>query len=989
MLNHKPTLPEAADGWGIGKSYQSPSPLQEWINGSAVDPALASANIRILDPDEVLESLLGDRLERLATKTKYSQSRFYVTAAVRDLLTPEMEEVASAGWWCSGLDPDTDFRTETAWGCWKPLLPRTDSRRNRVIKYEHPRSAPTRLFFLRVPGGVARRIGHRWSIPAAAVPDDVLRGVDGAFWRWWKVETRLPLFITEGAKKAASLLSAGFPAIAVSGIWNGTAGKRLHPDLAGLPLEGRQTIILFDYSDSPRGQRDLRIASLRLGKLLHKEKGADVGIAMLAGPHKGVDDVLAAGLSLSDPSVVELLPLSDFERFHFQVEGMLRREPDQLATTQYLADSVVIPADAPLVLIKSGMGSGKSRLIQNHVAPVIATGERPVLGFYHRRSLASADSVLMGVGFGAEAAPGSPIRHLGLFACVDSLHPDSVVSFHGDHWGGSIVLMDEITQQVDHLLNGKTAIAKVRPAAIAHLTEALMRAHQIIGSDALLDNDTVSLMERLTGRTAHVIGSTFKPSEGRRCFIYGDELVWLANLEKEVKAGKPVFVTCTAADAGSTFSVKGLSALIRDWVPGIEVLEVDSSTVNDPNHPAAQLVRNPREVAARYRVIVASPATETGLSVDLVGHFGSVFSHASGATSVEGVAQAMNRVRDGMDRHLYAPERSPGSSLQVGNGGLTAEAVRKGQDEQSLIVRGLLSRAAEFNPEFVPMQDVWFDHWCQLAAKRNLQALHYRTSLLTLVESEGYELVPVESSAADTEAGKQIRQSLREQAKSRLVDQCERIATAEPITPAEAKKLEDSDHLTESQRLSLKRHQLQERYGTTPTPELAEADRQGIGPALRLHYWLTVGREKTIEHDLKVVRKHASSGRYWAPDVHGQTVTDKVELLTRKLDLPYWLAREGFFTADDEALNRLADLCRSHQAILKQILGTTFLPTARATTILQQLLNKVGYQLVRERVKSRNGGTRDEQQYRIEPIPLPSPMERQTLYEYWLRRESE
>jgi putative DNA primase/helicase len=48
----------------------------------------------------------------------------------------------------------------------------------------------------------------------------------------WFLSTGLPLIITEGAKKAAALVSAGYPAIALNGVWGwGTNEKDMFGEI--------------------------------------------------------------------------------------------------------------------------------------------------------------------------------------------------------------------------------------------------------------------------------------------------------------------------------------------------------------------------------------------------------------------------------------------------------------------------------------------------------------------------------------------------------------------------------------------------------------------------------------------------------------------------------------------------------------------------------------------------------------------------------------
>jgi hypothetical protein len=194
------------------------------------------------------------------------------------------------------------------WGCFHPDQPRWDHERDRARKYEHPISAPARSFWLKVPAAVAQLVAKRYrlELPAEVAADTT--GDAGAFWRWWAQTPALPLVVTEGAKKAAALLSIGVPAVALPGIWNGcrrtgekdpATGRRTGPmelltDLAAVPLAGRLAMVLFDHST--RKDPAEPKAAAALARLLLRAGARQALAGTVPGTHgKGADDHLANG----------------------------------------------------------------------------------------------------------------------------------------------------------------------------------------------------------------------------------------------------------------------------------------------------------------------------------------------------------------------------------------------------------------------------------------------------------------------------------------------------------------------------------------------------------------------------------------------------------------------------------------------------------------------------------------------------------------------
>jgi len=145
---------------------------------------------------------------------------------------------------------------------------------NRVIKYETPKGA-----------------GIRLDCPPPC--------------RSKLADPRVPLWVTEGQKKADALASRDLCAVALLGVWNfkGTnefGAVTFLADWDHIALGGRDVRIVFDSDVITKP--DVRKALDRLIEHLHR-KGAHVTAVYLpAGQHgkQGVDDYLAAGHSVDD-----------------------------------------------------------------------------------------------------------------------------------------------------------------------------------------------------------------------------------------------------------------------------------------------------------------------------------------------------------------------------------------------------------------------------------------------------------------------------------------------------------------------------------------------------------------------------------------------------------------------------------------------------------------------------------------------------------------
>jgi len=970
----------------------APRHLSEWTDGSAIHPALAAANVASLQGADVLQALAGDRLEQLG-----GWAQQYATGPVSRLLRPLEPIAAAGGWWCSGLDPLADW-APMGWGCFKPDRPRIEARDGkgaRARKYEHPIGAPARSFWLRVPAVVAQLVADRFGLTLPPEVSADSAGFRGSFWRWWAQTPALPLLLTEGAKKAAALLSAGVPAVALPGIWNGApkgpdGRPALLADLAAVPLAGRPVSVLFDHSDSERGRRDVAAAAARLGRLLERAGAGPVLLGACPGPHKGADDALAAGVSF-EQLAAQLQPL----RAAAALPVLPRLRPaDRIAPAgRWLGEACPIPtaAEARLLALSAPMGAGKTEAIAAALAPLLAVGVRVVL-VTHRRSLGAALADRLGLPWGEDAAPGSDLRQQGVALCVDSLCPGSGLQIKPGDWRGCVLVIDEVCAVLAHALTGTgTAIATRRPAVLETLGALLAGASQVIAADAQLSGPVLEALEAATGADALLIASEHRPAAGRQLVVHPSRDSWRAELVSQLQARRRLWIATTAAKPGAANAAQNLALLALQHWPDARVLVVDADTVADDGHDAARLAGDPDGIAGRYDVVICSPAVAAGLSVTLRDHFAAVLVAAGGTTDPDAVAQAAARVRDDCPRHLYAPESSPGAQLRTGSGDTDpAQLLRRLGEHEAATVAQLLA-AGGWNPE---RNDggPWLRLWAQLGATRNGQRLAYRSTVRGLLEREGYGATDAEPLAGPAAAVADAAAAALEAiaAEAQAADDAAIIA-AEPLTAAEARELARKRKRTPAERAQLARHRIAEAWGlgaTAPTAAILEADRDSHSQRARMGWILQniEARQLVAKHDQANAAALAPDGRSWAPDLCRETIGPKVTAADA-LGLPAWLARSdgsdgsepaAWFTAADAALLQLQATATAHAASLRQVLGVS--PGKRAITTLRQLLALAGHRL--EAKRSRADGAR-AWRYRVVSEALPDGADSARLLAAW------
>ncbi|AFZ04633.1 DUF3854 domain-containing protein [Calothrix sp. PCC 6303] len=295
---------------------------------SAIHPAIIAASFLHISGEEVYSYLFSLNVPRKNA------------GRVTDGFLRQYQHAELGGLWISGLDPLNNWQP-MEWGRFKPSVPRIDPSKGKPVKYESPPKTPNRVTYFDIPdciwdlvasrynikryhSSLALRLQDKYPLESWGEGEWETRGIgenltfshksnqenflgkpnppslslSPVFWEWVQKHPEIPIILCEGEKKAACLLSLGFVAIALPGIWNGRVGKkdfdeRLHPDLLPMAQPGREFIILFDYEEKPRTRWNVFQATLRTGRAI-EAAGSVCKVAQLPGMEKGVDDFVVA-----------------------------------------------------------------------------------------------------------------------------------------------------------------------------------------------------------------------------------------------------------------------------------------------------------------------------------------------------------------------------------------------------------------------------------------------------------------------------------------------------------------------------------------------------------------------------------------------------------------------------------------------------------------------------------------------------------------------
>jgi Domain of unknown function (DUF3854) len=917
-----------------------PQYFQEWLE-SGVDKEIFFLNVTSLSGTTPYEYLLYS--------PKISRRN---DGRLRDGDLMKYRHIEQGGWWCNGVDPLNDYNP-MMWGCFKPNKPRRNRDKiHKFIKYEHPYKEATRAFFLQVPKRIWEKISELCGI---AIAESDWQHPHG-FWYWvWR--RNVPVVIVEGAKKAGALLTAGYAAIAIPGVNAGyrtpkdefgdVIGKpNLIPDLKHFATKDRQIDICFDSDRKPETVQRVRTAIKRMGKLLAVE-GCGVRVIDLPGPEKGIDDFIVAQGEEAFDALYDKAETLDM--WQVKLFTLLTYQP-AISLNQTFLGQMQIPEIEKLIVLKSAKGTGKTEWLTGEVAKAHDQNRR-VLIITHRIQLGETLCNRFGVNYVTEIRDSDTGDLLGYGVCIDSLHQQSQARFNPNDWCNDTVIIDECDQVFWHLLNSGTEVAKRRVSVLKNLKLLIQNVlsspqGKIYLASADVSDCDVDYVLSLAGEIKvkpFIILNNFQPQAGN-CYSYegNNPKDLIAALDSAILEGGHHLLCCSAQKAKSKWGTQALEERFRRKFPHLRILRIDSESVSDPSHPAFGCIAHLNEILTKYNLVIASPSLETGVSIDIKGHFSAVWGIFQGVQSANSVRQMLARLRETVDRHVWVRQWGMGV---VGNGSTSMGVLLASQHAACRANIALLSQAdnADFgiDENFQPES---LQTWAKRACVINAQMRCYRESVLQGLVEDGYRIIDAEDVAE--EESQQVVGEVKAASQELYGEECKAIAQAETISDIEFKKLQDKKAKTKTERHQERKASLKERYGVDVTPGLVGRDDDGWYPQLRLHYFLTLGREYLVERDISRAKSQIEAGEnaVWKPDFNrGQLLP--VILLLESLNIGHFLTPGVMFRGSDMELQQLKVLAVQHRYIIKNYLGVSISEGLSGIAIIQKLLSKLGLKL--------------------------------------------
>ncbi|MGL6052113.1 MAG: hypothetical protein ACRC16_19375, partial [Aeromonas salmonicida] len=394
---------------------------------------------------------------------------------------------------------------------------------------------------------------------------------------------------------------------------------------------------------------------------------------------------------------------------------------------------------------------------------------------------------------------------------VNSAHKESQLRFDGAKYPVGHTVWDEWNSTIrDTTTSTLVNRATVLPELSTWMDRTGKANKVIVLMDANLtdaDVDAAAAMYGIPREKVLKIENDYKFWQGK-VVTRKSKPAAMHELEQHCKdGGGPVWITNTAQKPGSSYGTNGVKALMDKY--GRQVLVLDSSTVCDPQHPASRIMallqedprQAEREIVEKGWDICHSPSIESGLSIEIFGHFEKQFSFVSGNLLPEAVTQQVFRLRDckvpvtlGVDNAMY-------QSLQRGNGSITPEGVEAGEHAR---------HKSNIHQLIAPgVRTEFLSYWYQDSARINAMLPNYADHICKLLEDVGCTII------IDQGDPKDFAEEVKERAansKQRAADHARKVAEAESISDKQAREISEAKYKGQDSQKQLEKHSIEGRY---------------------------------------------------------------------------------------------------------------------------------------------------------------------------------
>jgi len=332
----------------------------------------------------------------------------------------------------------------------------------------------------------------------------------------------------------------------------------------------------------------------------------------------------------------------------------------------------------------------------------------------------------------------------------------------------------------------------------------------------------------------------------------------------------------------SKWSTQTIEKDLKAKFPNKRVVRVDSQTVQNPDHPAYKAHQNFTEFCKNWDVVICSNVLESGVSIDLYGHFTSVWACIWGVSSPRQANQMLARLRDPVDRYVWISSRAIN---HVGNGSDNAYALLKSTDNQTKATIQALQQngLGDFETEDGCLS-LALKTWASYGSEINHDGRRLVFSILETIKADGH-LVGDAITDKDKDTDDQM-ELVRDENYNQYAETIENQPliddkTAELIEKKIQGKIKIQGVIqpaTEAEIHQLRKYNLQKTYGESTADTVKKDDKQWY-LQLNLHYLLTVGSAFLMSKDVANTKALEHKGKGYALDILKSTYWRKIKML--------------------------------------------------------------------------------------------------------------
>ncbi len=752
----------------------------------------------------------------------------------------------------------------------KPECPRIDPKKDTPIKYENPAGIGARGYLPPVPPEIRQTIGDRFG---CGIP------LEGSFWEWLEQHPEIPVILTEGGKKALCLLSLGYVAIALTGVYGGhvvnetiagqkvrLAAPHLIPDLDRFAAPGRRFILAFDQDAKQETRERVDIAIHGLSALL-TQSGSLAQIASWDGATgKGIDDYCVADGAAAVEQTLD--GAVSFEEWAIarNIARRVRRRPNlNIGDSEFIEYADSLPT-AGILALYGGKGTAKSKAIHALIK------ERFWLSVAPLQSIAREQAENWGGAFvnDGDSFNGMLLNEHNQPVKGGSVCPPSLLKVLKVEC--DVLVLDELVAALRFLLESRLANKDgIRPLLLTELERRIKTARLVILADADLTEEAIAFVENIRGERAFLVRSERKPLTWQASIIDGSEREAIAQFLEQAEAlpdDKVIYLNSDSKALVNTLvgllTERGIKSLpiTQDTSSG----DIERSFLASKGHDLPLLVRD------GVKVILSSPSVTQGFSIEqntnLVDSVWGIYQGVS--ISADAIAQAMDRVRSMVPRTLWVAKKGRAYS-RISRATNAREFLREFKSASTAtarIARLSLKPSTARTADGIDWESEHLRLLAELEAARNRGMVALRSTVVALLKHEGkrIEFIPPAVSPVDVELlGAEIRK-LREKAEQERMNA---MLKERDISDDEAAALErkaQTEVLSPSEANCLKKFYLRRFYRVeTVTAALVVGDRNGKTQTEIINLETALDEAAALERSARSIEKSPTTPQDWNP----------------------------------------------------------------------------------------------------------------------------